>query len=238
MTKIKELISKERLQYLVFIGLSIGVIGLTEILYFLSNLIFQPFIGGINPLIASFIIVFLGIISLSFLLYNGWFGIYKKENLKGLFRRSALATLFVSITILIDLGVVFPANLNILFPQSLLFYPTMGFLVEILFHVLPLSLLLISLTSIFRNISDKRIIWICILIVSFLEPTYQMVFMGSSNYFPMWVTAIICLNLFLFNLSQLFIFKRFDFISMYSFRLLYYIIWHIVWGYMRLKLLF
>ncbi|MCZ7382560.1 MAG: hypothetical protein O8C64_13440 [Candidatus Methanoperedens sp.] len=58
MTKIKELISKERQQYLVFIGLSIGVVVLTGILYFSDKLLFQRFIGGINPLLASFLLSF------------------------------------------------------------------------------------------------------------------------------------------------------------------------------------
>ena len=237
MTTIKELISRERSQYPVFIGLSIGIVVLTGILYFTDNLLFQRFIGGINPLIAAFFIVLLGVISLSFLLSKGWFTIYKKENLKGLFRRSILAVLFALITILvIDLNVPFPADMNILFPESLLFYPAIGFFVEILFHVLPLSIILISLTSIFKNISHEKIIWFCILIVSLLEPVYQTIPMFSSS--PLWAAVIVLLNLFLFNLSQLFIFKRYDFISMYSFRLAYYLIWHIVWGYMRLKLLF
>lgn len=238
MSKIKELISKERLQYLVFTGLSIGAVVLTGILYFSDHHLFERFLGNINPLLAALIIIFLGVVSFSLLLSRGWFAIYKKENLKGLFHRSALAALFVLITILIDLKVVFPADLNILFPESLLFYPAIGFFVEILFHVLPLSVLLISLTSIFKETNHKNIILICILIVSLLEPTYQTVFMGSSNHFPLWATAIFFLNLFLFNLSQLLIFKRYDFISMYSFRLAYYMLWHIIWGYLRLKLLF
>jgi hypothetical protein len=100
MTKIKELISKERSQYRVYIGLSIVVVVLTGIIYF-SNNPFQRFIGGINPLIASFFIILLGVISLTFLLSRGWFAIYKKENLKGLFRRSSLAALFALITILV-----------------------------------------------------------------------------------------------------------------------------------------
>jgi hypothetical protein len=238
MTEIKELISNERLQYQVYFGLSIGVVGLTGIGYFSNNHLFQQYIGRINPLIASFLITFLGVILLSFLLSRGWFAIFKRENLKGLFRRSGLAALFVLITILVDLKIVYPADLNILFPESLLFYPAMGFYVEILFHVLPLSILIISLTSIFKNISYRKIIWICILTVSLLEPTFQTILQGSSNQYPLWAVAIFWLNLFLFNLSQLLIFKRYDFISMYSFRLVYYIIWHIVWGYIRLKLLF
>jgi len=237
MTKIKELISRERSQYQVYIGLSVGILMLTVILHLSDNLLFKRFIGGINPLSASFLIVLLGIISLSVLLSKGWFKIYKKENLKGLFLRSSLAVLFALITILVvDLNVPFPADMNVLFPESLLFYPAIGFFVEIFFHVLPLSIILISLTSIFKNISQEKIIWFCILIVSLLEPVYQTIPMFSSG--PLWAAVIVLLNLFLFNLSQLFIFKRYDFISMYSFRLAYYLIWHIVWGYMRLRMLF
>ena len=44
----------ERPQYLVFISLSIVIVVLTGIIYFSDNLLFQRFIGGINPLIASF----------------------------------------------------------------------------------------------------------------------------------------------------------------------------------------
>jgi hypothetical protein len=53
MRKIKELIAKERSQYLVFIGLSIAVAGMTGIIYFSNDLPFQRFIGGIDPLIAA-----------------------------------------------------------------------------------------------------------------------------------------------------------------------------------------
>lgn len=63
MKKIKELISRERSQYLVFISVSIVIVVLAGILYFSDNLLFSRFISTINPLIASFLIVFLGVIS-------------------------------------------------------------------------------------------------------------------------------------------------------------------------------
>ncbi len=238
MTEITELFSKERLQYLVYIGLSAGIVTLTGIIYFSNKLLFQRFIGRINPLIAFFIVTILGIILFTFLLYRGWFAIYQRENLAVLFRYSSLTALFAIISILVDLKVGFPADMNILFPKSLLFYPAIGYLVEILFHILPLTILLISLTTIFKNISYTSILWICIVIVALLEPSFQVIPMVSSNHFPLWAVAIVWLNVFAFNLSQLLIFKRFDFVSMYSFRLVYYILWHIGWGYIRLMIRF
>lgn len=235
---IKELISEERLQYLVFVGLSIGILGLTGIGYSSNNLLFQRFLGRINPLMAFIFVILLGVFLLTYLLSQGWFTIYRKKNLKGLYRSSGLAALLGLIAILVDLKIVFPADMNILFPKSLLFYPAIGFLVEILFHVLPLSVLLIVLTSMFRTMSYGKIIWVCILIVSLLEPIYQTIWMGSSNQYPLWTVVYVGFHVLLINLFQLLIFKRYDFISMYSFRLVYYLFWHIGWGHIRLKVLF
>ena len=80
-------------------------------------------------------------------------------------------------------------------------------------------------------------IWPCILVVALLEPIFQTV-LGFSQPYPTWVTIGVFANIFLINIFQLLIFKRYDFVSMYSFRLVYYAIWHIIWGVLRLKLLF
>ena len=210
------------------------IAGFTGILYFTNSPAFQPFFGDLNPLITVFLIILLGSFLLSFLLSRGWFAIYKKEMRNGLFLSFGLGTLFALIIILVDLKVVFPENLNVSFPQSLLFYPAIGYVVEILFHLLPLAFLLF-LTSRFKNI-DHKIIWVCILTVSLLEPVFQTI--GFVGLYPWWTVIYVGLHVFLFNVVQLSIFRRYDFISMYAFRLAYYIFWHIVWGYVRLKLLF
>lgn len=87
---IKELISEERLQYLVFICLSIGILGLTGIGYSSNNLLFQRFLGRINPLMAFIFVILLGVFLLTYLLSQGWFTIYRKKNLKGLYRLPVL----------------------------------------------------------------------------------------------------------------------------------------------------
>lgn len=238
MLKIIELISKERLQYQIYIGLSFIVFVFTAILYFPDKNIFQRFIGHINPLLACGIIVIAGFILLSFLLSKDWFAVYKKGSFKKGCRAALLALLFVPISILVDIKAGFWKDLNVLFPESLLFYSAIGFIVEILFHVLPLALLLFLFTSIFKNINQHKVIRASIIIVSLLEPVYQTRLMFSSTHFPLWSSVLVLLNLIVFNLSQLMIFKRYGFISMYSFRLVYYLVWHIMWGYLRLDLLF
>ncbi len=236
--KITGSILSDSLQYLVFTGLSLGILGFTGILYFSNKLLFQRFFGRINPLIVVLFAIILGFVLLSFLLSQKWFAIYEKESLNALLRSSGLAVLFGLIMILVDGKIVFPADINILFPESLLFYPVIGFVVEILFHVLPLTILLVVLSSTLKNVDFDTLVMICILTVALLEPIFHMMDMASSKRFPLWAVVYVGIHVFLINFFQLFIFKRLDFISMYLFRLVYYVFWHIGWGYLRLELLF
>ena len=88
-----------------------------------------------------------------------------------------------------------------------------------------------------EKLSFDEVIWPCILVVALLEPIFQTA-LGFSRPYPIWVTICVFANIFLINVFHLLIFKRYDFVSMYSFRLVYYLIWHIVWGQVRLNLLF
>ena len=230
--------SNDRLQFWVFMGLSLGVLGFTGILYFADKLLFQRFLGKINPLIAFLFAVVLGFVLLSFLISKKWFVIYEKENLTELLRFSSLAALLGIIIILVDTKIIFPADTNILFPKSLLFYPAIGFFAEIFFHVLPLTVLLVTLNSILKNVNFEAIVLICILLVALMEPIYQVLYMASAKQFPLWAVIVVGIHIFLISFCQLLIFRKYDFISMYSFRLVYYLFWHIGWGYVRLSLLF
>ena len=236
MTTINDLIHNERLQVLIFVGLSLVVAGFTVSLYFNDSRFFQRYFGSLNPLLALMLIVLLGLPFLSFLLSNG-FSIYKRGNQAGLFIAAALAFLFGIVIILVDRKTPFPEGINIAFPQSLLFYPTMGYVVEVVFHIVLLSVLLLLLRPLITSIGNNKIIWVCIVIVSLIEPIYQTI-LGSERPYPLWPDLYVVLHIFLINLCQLAIFKRYDFISMYAFRLVYYLIWHIGWGHLRLELLF
>jgi len=231
-------IVRERSQYRVILALSLAVVGLAAILQSSDPLLFPRFIGPTHALIAFPLISVLGVGLLSLLLTRGWFAIYQREHLQVLWRPCALAALLALVTIVVDLRVPFPADLNVLFPESLLFYPAIGFLVEVVFHVLPLAVLLTAVTAIGRNLGREKATLICILIVSLLEPIYQTRPMVASPHYPDWAVAVVGLNLTLFNLLQLFVFRRYDFIAMYSVRLVYYLLWHVVWGHLRLQVLF
>jgi hypothetical protein len=237
MAKVFELISSELLQFVVYLALALASVICTGILYTHNKHIYQAFFGRINPVVVMVVVSILGFILLTYLLARGWFAIFQIQNLQGVALAAALAALLALFMILFDSRIVLPQDVNRPFPESLLFYPSMGFVVEILFHVLPLTLLLILLTSLFRGLTFEQIIWPCILLVALLEPILQTSFSFSESY-PRTAVIFIALHNFLFNFIQLALFKRYDFVTMYSFRLVYYLLWHIVWGVMRLKLLF
>ena len=58
-----------------------------------------------------------------------------------------------------------------------------------------------------------------------------------AGHLPSWAVAFLAVHLFLFNLFELLVFERYDFVAMYSSRVAYYVVWHIVWGYVRLRVL-
>lgn len=239
-------------QYIAFGVLSFAVFGLTALLS-LSRVsfaqlykgsirvnpadFFQPFFGGINPLLAIALIAVVGIASLGFLQGRGWFEIFTmRGTLRGMAVSALIATLFGIEVIIAETINIFrlPTDINVPPPWSLMFYPIMGYVVEAVFHVLPLALLLASLDPIFKRLNLPGIIWLCILFVSLLEPIFQV---GSGQ--PLsFAQVYIGLHIFAINRLQLYVFRRYDFVSMYSFRIFYYLYWHILWGTLRLQWLF
>jgi len=218
----------------IYLILYLVIVILTVPISYSNPQYFIRYIGPFNPL---YVIIISGIIGFTlltqFLSKNG-LAIFKKAIIKNAFRYFSAVMLFTVIAILVDCTFVFPLDMNVPFPYSFLFYPTMAFLVEIVFHVIPIATVLFLLTAIFKNFDKEKLIWISIFIVALIEPTFQI----AMDDYPAWALLTTWINLFLFNLTQLIIFKNYGFISMFFFRLGYYLIWHIVWGHFRLELLF
>ena len=238
MTRITQTPSNERLQWMALAVLSLGTVVATGLLSLSPSTPFQRYFGRINPLLAVSLVSALGVVSLRFLHSRGWFEIYtRRESLRGLVLSAKVATLFAIVVILVDLSIVFPHDLNVPPPRSLLFYPAMAYVAEISFHALPLSLLLVFLGPLLKKLNPNSLVWFCIILASFLEPIVQLG-LGFSAKPLSGADVYVGLHVFAFNLLQLYVFRRYDFVSMYSFRLVYYILWHIVWGSVRLQLLF
>jgi len=224
-------------QYLVYAGLAIAALGLATTAYFADNLVYRRLIGTMNPFKIMIPIIIMGFILSSVLLSRNWFAIYGKGTLKGVLLSAGLASILGIIGILLDHVIVYPRTMNVPFPESLAYYPSIAFSAEIVFHLLPLTLFSILLSSVFQKVDSRKIIWIAIFIASLSDPILQ-IFDAAANNYPLWAVLVTGLHVFVINILQLVIFKRYDFVSMLSFRLVYYIIWHIVWGNIRLRVLF
>jgi hypothetical protein len=230
--------SIERPQLVMAAALALATGGMAGVVYWISPQLFQRFIGGTNPLVAFLVVNALGLVLLALLLARGWFSIHRRGHLAERLGAAGVAALLASITVLLDLKIVFPRDLNVAFPLSLLFYPAIGFLVEVVFHLLPLAVLLSLLTSRIMALGSERAVWAAIVLASLLEPAFQVAPMVASPHYPTWAAVFLAAHLLLFNLLQLFVFRRYDFLAMYTMRLAYYAVWHVAWGHVRLGVLF
>jgi hypothetical protein len=223
----------QRRQYVAFGVLSLVAAGFTGILSLSQDgaRLFEAYFGIIPPLLAIAFTALVGFVSLGFLQSHGWFEVYTSRSVRGVGLSAAIATLFGVWQVCADLLITrFPKDINVPPPQSLLFYPAMAYVVEIVFHALPLALLLALLRRSTQRANTAIVIGPCIVFVSSLEPVLVHLRTGASTYVGAFV--------FVFTLVELYVFRRYDFISMYAFRLVFYLWWHITWGYLRLRWLF
>lgn len=236
MMRITDILSHDRQQLLAPAVLALGAAGATGVLSHSHDDIFRPYFGSFHPLLAIALISSVGIVALRILSLRWKFKVYaNREGWRGLRNSSILATLFAVSVILVDWRVRLPYS-HVPPLESLLFYPTMAFVAEIVFHVLPLWLLLVVFGPMFEQRDPTSLAWLCILLGSCLEPIFQLNW--SSSAVPLsGVGVYVGLHVFAFNVLQLYLFRRYDFVSMYTCRLVYYLYWHVIWGSARQYLL-
>lgn len=225
-----------RAGYAAFVVFSLAALGLTAILLQTSSGYFQPYFGRTNPLLVIVLAGGGGAISLRFLGSRAGFEIFRgRATLRGIAVSARIATLFAIAIIVADFFIRYPADINVPVPEALLFYPAVGFVAEIAFHVLPLALLLLAFAPLGKRTGADRLVWLCILITAGFEPTFQVALPGNTF---SWGAAYTWIHVCTFALCQLYVFRRYDFVSMYAFRLCYYAYWHVIWGVIRLEVLF
>jgi len=195
---------------------------------------FARYLGNVNPILTIFIAGIIGFAVLRILRQKWGFIIFNLKNFKIDLRHIGLICLFAAVSIVVDYFMIFPIEMNVPFPDSLCFYPAIAFFVEIVFHVLPMAIFLFLLRVVFPKVNNEKLIFAVILLVSLIEPTFQIL----MDDYPVWALIIIWVNLYFFNLTQLIAYKHYGFVTMYLYRLVYYLIWHIIWGHFRLDLFF
>ena len=201
----------------------------------MKNFPFSKYFGAISPLLVSGSVMILGgLLFFAASFYSDFRFANKGLQHRGKFLLSP-ALIFTIIIVIADSADNFPRDTNVLLPYSLLFYPAIAFIVEIIFHLLPVVILASLLHFIKPRQPKALLLWGGLFCISLFEPAYQAVLSGT----PLSIKNVyIFIHITLINIYGLFLFKKFDFITMYSFRLLYYSLWHIAWGTLRIYLLF
>lgn len=146
---------------------------------------------------------------------------------------------FLGILLIIwDIIFVLPRDMNVIGIISLPFYTTGAFLVEIIQHTIPLAIWLGILGRlIFRGNYQKVIFWVGALIVAAFEPISQLGGPFFTGYPPAFY-IVGAGTIYAINLFQLYIFRHNGFAPMFVTRLGMYFLWHLIWGAIRLLILF
>lgn len=209
----------------------------TAALRILSPVVFERFIGPLEPMLVTVTASAVALAAAPALIRRGWLILRVRTAGESRWKIPLYALPFAAVAILVDRITPFPATINVPFPLSLLFYPAAGFVAEAVAHMAPLALLLAVIARTRDRADSTGIIWISTLAVAVLEPVYQFAAMGPDA-LPGWAAAVVTANIYLINVVELRLFRRFDFLAMFTFRLSYYLLWHIAWGHARLSLLF
>ncbi|NNL47727.1 MAG: hypothetical protein HKO76_05125 [Acidimicrobiia bacterium] len=196
---------------------------------------FAPYFGPIQAILGTATVVGLGLVSLAFLQQRGWFVLHRGAR-GWLVVPLVVAVPFALPVIGLDLLGGFPPDINVTAPESLLFYPVIALVAESVFHLAPLAVLLPLLGRVLQQLDRERLVFSSVVAVALIEPMLQVVWgVGQS---PWWTNAYVGFHVLAINLVGLHLFRRFGFVSAYLFRVAYYLVWHVLWGHVRLSLLF
>lgn len=195
---------------------------------------FDPYFGPVAPVPGTSVLVLTLLGALTFLRSRDWFAIDRPSSGPARFRFPVLLGTVLSVPpVFVDLAGGFPPDLNVLPPDSLLFYPAIAVVAETVFHVVPLALLLLVLPPLLGSPDRRHLLLGCLLVAALPEPVFQVLAgFGDS---PRWANLFVGVHLVVFSSVGLWLFDRHGFLSLLTLRLAYYVWWHLVWGVLRLS---
>ena len=225
-----------RTQYVAFLALAAVLACLTAIQAVASRADYDRYFGGLPPTIVVLAAGAIGLGTLAMLRSIAGFRIVAGcATGRGIAVSAGYATLLAVAIIVADVLIGYPENTNVPVPQAFLFYPTVGFVAEVVFHLVPLTLLVLALRPLRHRIGIDRVVSIAVVITAVAEPTYQILFEGERL---TWASGYTWVHVGAIAFLQLRVFRRYDFASLFAFRMIYYAYWHIIWGVIRLTVLF
>lgn len=188
---------------------------------------FAPYFGAADPRLAIVAVGVIGAAALAILNDRAWRPVMLTTQPLAAAQWFVAAAPLAMLAIGADRFVGFPPDINVPAPWSLLFYPVMGFVVEVVFHAAPLALLAAVLGA------WPRTSWACLAPVALIEPLFQ-VQAAFADFSPTALEFFVFAHVLAINVVELHVFRRHGFLSAVGFRLSYYLLWHVLWGHLRL----
>jgi len=207
-----------------YLAPALAAIAVSLIAPFLPRAPFATYFGPLPAPAAMAMVVGTGLIAMGRLERAGWTPA-PWPPMAGLTRLALIGAVFAAPTVALDIALPFPREINAPLPEALAFYPAIGLVAETVFHLLPFALL--------SGVIPARPT-LAITACALVEPIFQVVMGGG----PGVQGAIMAAILFAFGLVQMQALHRHGFAAAFALRIGYYLVWHIVWGTVRLPLLF
>ena len=192
----------------------------------------ERWFGSIPAVAALPIVGLVGYGTLTFLRSRGYWDDSDEGWRPGSFPYAVAGSVpFAAIAIAVDSLFGFSEDMNVAWPASVLFYPMIALVAEVLFHLAPLGAVVLLSKSRWSGLTlDARSIGV-IGGVALVEPTFQVVANPT-------LAAFVFPHVYLIGFVQLLLLRKYGYVAMVAFRLSYYLLWHIVWGALRLPILF
>lgn len=189
---------------------------------------FAPYFGAVPAWAAALAVLAAGCAALVFLDRSRGFLLLDAElTARERMVPAVWALPFMLTVTLVDSLRGFPADINVPWPAAWIFYPGMALIAQLALHVVPFALLLLLLESVWPSASASRRTWVAIVVVALLEGALQV--SGGRSDDPV-LAAFVVLQLTGFGIVELDLYRRHDYLAMITFRLTYYLWWHILWG--------
>lgn len=193
---------------------------------------FERLLGPLPPAATVAATGAIGVGALRFLESRGfWRAASRSRTTRGLAVATLVTLPFAAVAIGVDVAFGFGQDMNVAWPRAWLFYPAIAVVAEAVFHLLPLAALLRLTRWRFADQALDRRAASLILATAAVEPAVQ-VALGSS--LPVFVVP----HVYVFGVVQLVLLRRYGYLPMLWFRIMYYLLWHVLWGQARLELLF
>lgn len=213
--------------------LSLGAVAAAFVLRGSGSDAYAFVLGPLDPVATTLAVSVCGLLALRVLTRRGWFHAGGGSR-RGCWIAVGVGSALTIPVIAVDVLGGFPPEMNVPAPASLAFYPSIAVVAEFAFHAVPLGL--VALAADLVSSSDSRARWSAMALAALPEPVLQVAW--GAAYSPVWANVYVGVHLLAFNLIGLALFRRHGFLTVYLYRLVYYAVWHVIWGHLRLDVLF